>query len=628
MRRYLSLAIGIVILFGLTIPMQFLRAQVYGEFDTIRVKITPYVSIQDDETVLWPDFFGLPPTFGTNRDDGYTRINIGFPFEFNGDVFTSVWVCVNGFITFSDPPAVPTKDPKGLFLQSASYPINVIAPFWGDHFYRTQEDNAGLPVGDRYKPSRISYRQEADVLTIEWRNLNINDATIKSSIANFQVKLHKSKDPNSPQGDIEFCYGTIGGNEFSTDRRVIVEGASVGIKGEFADYLNALVRYPNDNNASRQSQALTKEWTPAGNDRSIYLAALIRYNEEEYWGDGDADFSKAFGQKHYQYRFDQRRFVTVNDARIIMRSIADPDHYELDHVRRRAAYHGDVNHNGRWFIDKNGVRVNITTRDKNYWDNLQQYGVSSVKQVYYDATEYDAALILLYISCRIPSLPWLAPDKYIVLYGRDNEIVANNINVGKVDNIDKNTYIVPLYINGYMNGPLAGKFSIDGEIVNITNLKDQDILTDYNGKNVVFAALGEYDQHSPVMYLTIKTEKPILTLSNVRYNDENQSDITIPLTLNENNTDNELLLQNVPNPFTSKTIITTNIKEAGNYTLAIYDAVGNRIKTIASQNMNPGTYSFDWNGTDNNGNIVSNGVYVYRLIGDNLTVSKKLMFNR
>jgi hypothetical protein len=297
-------------------------------------------------------------------------------------------------------------------------------------------------------------------------------------------------------------------------------------------------------------------------------------------------------------------------------------------MRRRASYHGDVNHNGRWFIDKNGVRVNITTRDKNYWDNLEKYGVSSVKQVYYDATEYDAALILLYISCRIPALPWLAPDKYIVLYGRDNEINATGINIGKIENIDKNTYVVPVYVNGYINGPLAGKFVVDGEIVNVTNLKDQDILTDFNGKNIVFAALGEYDQHSPILYLTVKTEKPVLTISDIRYNDENLGDITAPLTLNENNIDNEILLQNVPNPFTTKTLITTNIQEAGFYTLAIYDAIGNKVKTIASQNMNTGTYSFDWNGTDDNGNSVNNGIYVYRLIGDNITISKKLMLNK
>jgi len=42
--------------------------------------------------------------------------------------------------------------------------------------------------------------------------------------------------------------------------------------------------------------------------------------------------------------------------------------------------------------------------------------------------------------------------------------------------------------------------------------------------------------------------------------------------------------------------------------------------------MNAGTYDMRWNGLDNNGNMVSTGVYFYQLQSNNNTITKKMLF--
>ncbi|MFN3306949.1 MAG: hypothetical protein ACK42Z_07165, partial [Candidatus Kapaibacteriota bacterium] len=405
MKKIFGLTVGIATALVLMLSLQITaKAQVYGDFDTVRqIRNVPYEPLEDG-TIIPESAFGLPPMWLPDLDDGYsfpTGIDIGFPFEFAGEIYTRLWVCINGFVTFSPPPNLPAKAPNALFNSSPSDPKNVLAPFWGDHYYHTDVERF-----NGYKPTKIYYKSDPDrgVFIVEWRYLNINDVNVKSSIATFQLRLYKSQDPYSAQGDIEFAYGQVGGNEYTNDTRVITRGASVGIKGDFdpADFLNGL-EYGKDVEIAKTSLRLTNEWAPSGGtDHRIRFRAFARLNVEEFWGDGDVDLSKGYNRKHYN--MPQSRYVTVADARLILRSVATG--IPLDSVRRRAAYHGDVNHNGRFYYDQNGVRKEIRWRNKYYGDSLPAE-IGSIKQIFYQANEYDAALILHYISARIPELPWI-----------------------------------------------------------------------------------------------------------------------------------------------------------------------------------------------------------------------------
>ena len=628
MKRYLLFAAGIAIMFGIAISWQPLHAQIYGEFDTVRlITNAPYQELDAALDVPVPATnLGLPPNWIPDFDDGYaypTGVDIGFPYEFNGLVYTKTWICVNGFITFTPPPFVPSKVATGLFIESVSYPRNVVAPFWGDHVYRLQNERL-----NGYKPSRISYQTDNGVFTVQWKDLNINDATVKSSVGNFQVKLYVGSDTTrSYQGDIEFCYGPVGGNPYTPETDVVTKNASIGLKGFGGDFLNGLT-YNQDPSISRTSTVLTNQWPPSdgATDRRIRFNGLGRYNIEEWWGDGDVDFSKGRNAKHEG--MPQNRFVTVNDARLIMRAVAKA--IPLDSVRRRSAYHGDVNHNGRYWYDNNGVRQDIYWRDKSYGQNLPP-GVSDWKRIFFQATEYDAAMILHYISGRLPELPWLLDT--IPMYGKINaDNNANNIRFGTPAKIDNGTFNVPVYLNGYHNGPLAAKFNVDGKVLSVdgTIYSQNELLTDNNENTVVFSGSGTYETNEAIAYINVQTDKSVLKATNIRFNDVKVSDVEATvLSANDDYSNSSVTVEATPNPFKTKMLVTLNIQNPGFYDFVIFDALGNKVKTLAIGQIDKADiYRFEWNGTNDAGNQIQSGVYFLKLTGNNVSISKKLLYTR
>ncbi len=82
------------------------------------------------------------------------------------------------------------------------------------------------------------------------------------------------------------------------------------------------------------------------------------------------------------------------------------------------------------------------------------------------------------------------------------------------------------------------------------------------------------------------------------------------------------LEQNYPNPFNASTVIAFSLDEANaariETRLDIFNVLGQKIKTLHNGELPAqGSFSFTWDGTDNDGNGVASGVYFYRLsIGD------------
>lgn len=622
MKRFVELTVGIVSILIFILSLQpSANAQVYGDFDTVRqIRNVPYEPLDDYTGEIMS--FGLPPTWLSDYDDGYSQpIPIGFPFEFGGEIYYQLYVCVNGFVTFSAPPNTPAKDPTALFYENTAYPKNVLAVFWGDHVYRQS-----LERFNGYKPTRVFYKSDPDngVFVIEWRYLNINyldinNDPVKSSIATFQLRLYKSTDPYSAQGDIEFAYGQVGGNEYTNDTRVITRGSSVGIKGEFspADFLNGL-EYEKDPYIARTSMQLTNEWAPSGGtDYRIRFRSMARFNVEEFWGDGDVDLSKGYNRKHWN--MPQSRYVTVNDARLILKSIATG--VKLDSVRRREAYHGDVNHNGRYYYDVNGIRKEIKWRNKYYGDSLPAE-IGSLKQIFYQVNAYDAALIMHYMSARIPELPWLYDT--IPQYGKLSAFeYADNVQFGQPQ-LKGNSHLVPIYLNGYYNGPISivMDLNVDAEVL----LNTGNIIFEKFGSKIALAGSGEFDINQPIMYLRIANNNDLLIVSNVEFNEEVKNGGAIALSANENTA--EFSLNVNPSPIVSDDVnFIINVSRGGNYKLEIFDASGNIVKTF---NLYPDVamqLTVNWNRLDIDGNELGSGIYFVRLSNSNQSVVDKFIVN-
>jgi len=73
------------------------------------------------------------------------------------------------------------------------------------------------------------------------------------------------------------------------------------------------------------------------------------------------------------------------------------------------------------------------------------------------------------------------------------------------------------------------------------------------------------------------------------------------------------LFPNYPNPFNPATHLRFRISDYGLTTLKIYDVLGRELKSLVNDELSPGSYEVVWNGTDDTGQSVANGVYLYRL---------------
>jgi hypothetical protein len=71
------------------------------------------------------------------------------------------------------------------------------------------------------------------------------------------------------------------------------------------------------------------------------------------------------------------------------------------------------------------------------------------------------------------------------------------------------------------------------------------------------------------------------------------------------------LQQNYPNPFNPSTQIQYALPEAAMVTIAIYDMMGRKVRTLIHEQSSAGYHALLWNSTNDLGDPVSAGVYVY-----------------
>ncbi len=602
--------------------------------------------------------------YRTDRDDGFYRIDLSslnFDFNFQGVKQSNIWVCVNGFATFQNPDvfsSIANDQANGLFLYSSSYPNNVIAPFWGDHYLRTPGEPATPSVNGSYLGSEISYLVLGSYpnrrLVIQWKNLNIMDETLPSSVGNFQTILYEGVDdkfPNNFAGGIEFAYGDVGGNTLTPLTTVSYKNASVGLKGSASglfliksDFINGLTY---DNIATAfTSEQLTQNWRPSsgtnnGEGRRIFFRAIPR-SASPGWGDGDADLSQIRIRKHASMI--QNRFVTVNDSRLILRWLVQdkslPDSMRKDTLRLGNNFHADVNHNGRYYYSSRTVDNLRDTTLWRRWIDVDTFGVrirrdsveslaglppdaGPLRLIYYEANARDASDILHYISARIPSLPWIWDT--LGIYGKATiaSKTADNIRFNNYTSVAANIYKIPVYLNGSASG-MSAEFTVDGKILNVESVQNEinSVFADYNESKVVIAASGEFNELEPIAYITVETNNNTLNTSKVDYNERKQSSQSI--ILDQTDVVNTAVISTYPNPFSTFANLQFNLPVDGVYTIDVVDVMGNQVKSIFNGIADAGAKSFEWNGTDNSNQSLSNGVYFVRLSGNNQVFTQKI----
>lgn len=95
--------------------------------------------------------------------------------------------------------------------------------------------------------------------------------------------------------------------------------------------------------------------------------------------------------------------------------------------------------------------------------------------------------------------------------------------------------------------------------------------------------------------------------------------------INESLPSEYILYQNYPNPFNPTTEITYSIPRRTKVSIKIYNLIGQEVATLVDEVKSAGTYTTMWDGTTNLGIQVSSGIYLYRLITDNFSQTKKML---
>ena len=88
------------------------------------------------------------------------------------------------------------------------------------------------------------------------------------------------------------------------------------------------------------------------------------------------------------------------------------------------------------------------------------------------------------------------------------------------------------------------------------------------------------------------------------------------------------LLQNYPNPFNNHTIIRYSLDIPTEFSLEVYNILGQQVRNLDSGFKQAGVYDVIWNGRIDNGNDITSGVYFYKLTVDDRTEVKRMLYLR
>ena len=83
--------------------------------------------------------------------------------------------------------------------------------------------------------------------------------------------------------------------------------------------------------------------------------------------------------------------------------------------------------------------------------------------------------------------------------------------------------------------------------------------------------------------------------------------------------------QNYPNPFNPSTIIPYQLPTSAHVRLEVFNLLGQRLATLVDAERSAGAHMAQWDGTDAAGRAVGAGVYIYRLSGVGVSVSRRMV---
>ena len=153
--------------------------------------------------------------------------------------------------------------------------------------------------------------------------------------------------------------------------------------------------------------------------------------------------------------------------------------------------------------------------------------------------------------------------------------------------------------------------------------------------HVAMAGVAGISSNDAIGYLVFE-KNPVqedhveLQVTRAIVNDKELNDLPI-LILDQNPTNvpqQFKLFQNYPNPFNSETVIKYQLPRDVHVKLAIYNSLGQRIRTLVDGNQKSGVYTIRWNGKNDDDKAIGSGIYLVRIETDGFSANKKMILLR
>ena len=250
----------------------------------------------------------------------------------------------------------------------------------------------------------------------------------------------------------------------------------------------------------------------------------------------------------------------------------------------------------------------------------------------------DASLIMQYASGLIGSLPIDNSLDYVA--SGNIELMDQNADPGTV-------IYVPVEIDGGNNiFGFTGTVNYDADILSIDTLLFTNETNDYivssnmiePGVMILSVASINVVSDSDTLFtigLSVGenfTQETNISITEFFWNENEPINLATQMTIGFGlSIDDEMmpnkysLYQNYPNPFNPITYIAYDLPERANVSIQIFDMMGRHIQTIINIEESAGKKLVKWNGTNQTGESVSAGVYLYELDAGNFRDIRKMI---
>ncbi|MDP8242252.1 MAG: FlgD immunoglobulin-like domain containing protein [Candidatus Celaenobacter antarcticus] len=174
----------------------------------------------------------------------------------------------------------------------------------------------------------------------------------------------------------------------------------------------------------------------------------------------------------------------------------------------------------------------------------------------------------------------------------------------------------------------------DVTVIQVPDSYGQWLVDDGTGLAQIDDGFFYLDEFDPPIVIELDQEWDIIrgcvdySYDEYGVNPRTPDDLVLAIAVDENQDANAIILDNIPNPFSSQTEIKFYLRQSANVEIEIFNILGQKMKTISDDYFNVGEHSVEWNGKDENGNSLSDGVYFYKMNIENSNTIKRMILLR